>query len=88
MILFPFMIMLGAWYRLAMTGFTILWILMYLMQNSGYNNHYYLMILLCLFMIFMPANANCSVDAKKRPSIKTTYCAQYQNLTGASPGHW
>ena len=36
------LIMLGAWYRFSMIGFTVLWTAIYLMQKSGYNNHYYL----------------------------------------------
>lgn len=71
------MIMLGAWYRLAMAGFTILWTLVYLMQKSNYNNHYYLILLLCLLMCFLPANRYCSVDVKRRPEIKSKSCCWY-----------
>jgi hypothetical protein len=71
------LIMLGAWYRLAMAGFTILWTLVYLMQKSNYNNHYYLVLLICLLMCFMPANRYCSIDVKRKPGIKTGTCPWY-----------
>lgn len=65
MALLGLLIMLGAWYRAAMTGFTVLWTLVYLMQKSNYNNHYYLVLLLCYLMCFMPAHSFCSVDVKR-----------------------
>ncbi len=71
------LIMLGAWYRIAMTGFAILWTLLYLMQKSGYNNHYYLILLLCWLMVLVPANGNLSVDAKRKSILKTQVCPQW-----------
>ncbi len=77
MIILALMIMLGAWYRVAMITFTLLWTMLYLMQKAGYNNHYYLMLLLCWIMVFMPANRYCSMDVKRKAVIKTTTCPQY-----------
>ncbi len=77
MVILALMIMLGAWYRLAITCFTLMWSILYLMQKSGYNNHYYLMILLCWIMIFMPANRYCSIDVRRKALIKETTCPQY-----------
>jgi vitamin K-dependent gamma-carboxylase len=77
MALLGLLIMLGAWYRLAMAGFTFLWMLIYLMQKSNYNNHYYLVLLLCLLMCFMPANRYCAIDVKRKPQIKRMYCPRY-----------
>jgi hypothetical protein len=74
MALLGLLIMLGAWYRLSMAGFTFLWAVVYLMQKSNYNNHYYLMLLLCLLMCFMPAHRYCSIDVKRKPEIKTNSC--------------
>ena len=71
------MIMLGAWYRLAMAGFAILWTIIYLMQKSNYNNHYYLMVLMCWLMCFMPANRYYSVDVKRKPGIEAGSCPGY-----------
>ena len=71
------LIMLGAWYRFAMIGFAILWTGQYLMQKSGYNNHYYLLLLLCWLMVLVPANGCYSIDAKRKPLTKTHTCPQW-----------
>jgi len=63
-------IMLGYKYRYSLGFFTLLWIGVYLMQKASYNNHYYLLILVCLIMLFLPANQYASADAKKNPAIK------------------
>jgi vitamin K-dependent gamma-carboxylase len=72
------MIMVGLYYRIAITGYTVLWVITYLMEKSCYNNHYYLLILICLFMIMCPAQRFLSVDAMINPRIKTEQC----------PGWW
>lgn len=77
MALFATMIMLGAAYRIAMPAYTLLWTSTYLMQKAGYNNHYYLIILLSAFMCCMPAHRRLSIDALIRPSITTYYCPQW-----------
>lgn len=71
------MIMLGAWYRFSMIGFTLLWTGIYLMQKSGYNNHYYLICLLCWLMSMMPAQHYFSVDSFHKPQLKKQYCPQW-----------
>lgn len=71
------MVMLGYKYRLSLILFTILWTSVYLMQKSSYNNHYYLLILISLIMIFMPANQYASLDAKKNPVIKSLSMPQW-----------
>ncbi len=77
MALLALFVMLGFLYRFAMLGFTLLWTGIYLMQKVDYNNHYYLVLLLCLFMSSMPANAYFSVDAARKPSIKKLWCYQW-----------
>lgn len=64
------LIMAGCKYRLSLGAFTLLWTAVYLMQKASYNNHYYLLILLCLFMLVLPANAWLSVDAKSKPELR------------------
>lgn len=66
---FGFGIMLGYKYRFSIIGFTIMWTCVYLMQKASYNNHYYLLIFLSLFMAIVPANRYYSIDAKQNPSI-------------------
>ncbi|MRT15614.1 HTTM domain-containing protein [Vitellibacter sp. q18] len=64
-------VMLGFKYRISMFAYAILWTGAYLMQKSSYNNHYYLMMLLCWIMAFLPANRWFSIDAKLNPEIKS-----------------
>ena len=77
MVLLGLMIMLGAWYRFAMILFSLLWTALYLMQKSNYNNHYYLLVLLCWIMVFMPANRFCSIDVKRKAVTATDKCSKY-----------
>lgn len=60
-----FSVMIGYKYRWAMAGYALLWTCVYLMQKSAYNNHYYLMMLLCWIMVFLPASRSLSIDAKQ-----------------------
>src|SRR5690606_33455126 len=52
-------------------AFTLMWTGVYLMQKEAYNNHYYLLILVCLIMLFLPAHRYFSIDAKQNPEIKS-----------------
>lgn len=65
------LVMLGWKYRWSLSTFTLLWTITYWMQKTSYNNHYYMLILVCLIMIFLPANRYASIDAKQHPEIKT-----------------
>lgn len=69
--IFGVFVMLGYKYRLSMIAYAVLWTGAYLMQKSSYNNHYYLMMLLCWIMAFLPANRWFSLDAKINPEIKS-----------------
>lgn len=61
---------LGLYYRLSMGVFAVLWAGLYYMQKSVYNNHHYLLILLFIFMVLVPANTYASVDSRLNPKIK------------------
>lgn len=69
--IFGIFVMLGYKYRFSMFAYALMWSAVYLMQKSSYNNHYYLMMLLCWIMAFLPANRWFSVDAKLNPAIKS-----------------
>ena len=62
-------IILGAYYRISMTSLFLLWGMVYLGQKTSYNNHYYLMWLISFVMVFVPANAYASIDAKRNPKV-------------------
>jgi len=66
---FAFNIMIGNWYRLSTVLVTILWAGFYFSQKTMYNNHYYLLMIVSFLLIFLPANAYYSVDAKRNPTI-------------------
>lgn len=74
------LVMLGYKYRFSLGLFTILWTGVYLMQKSSYNNHYYLLILVCLIMLFLPANKYASLDVKSNPNIKETSMPQWCSM--------
>lgn len=64
-------VMIGYKYRFSLSAFTILWTITYWMQKTSYNNHYYMLILVCLIMIFLPANRYASIDVKQNSKIKS-----------------
>ncbi|HLS30122.1 MAG TPA: HTTM domain-containing protein [Flavobacteriaceae bacterium] len=63
-------VMIGYKYKLSISMFTLMWVYSYLMQKTSYNNHYYLLILLCVFMIIVPAHRYLSIDVRQNPSLK------------------
>lgn len=65
------LVMIGYKYRFSLSAFTVLWTFSYWMQKTSYNNHYYMLILVCLIMIFLPANKYASIDVKQNPEIKS-----------------
>lgn len=67
--IFGICVMLGYKYRIAIIGYTIFWATTYFLQKSAYNNHYYLLIILCAMMALQPANRYLSMDAKRNPSL-------------------
>lgn len=71
------MVMLGFRYRWSLSLFATLWFSAYLMQKSSYNNHYYLLVLICLIMLFLPANRYASIDVKLNPRIQSLSMPQW-----------
>ncbi|OEK07511.1 hypothetical protein BFP71_00215 [Roseivirga misakiensis] len=70
-------VMLGFYYRASLAMFTILWTCVYWMQKTSYNNHYYFLILLCVFMLIVPAHAYASLDARRKNSVVSTTCPRW-----------
>jgi len=71
------MIAFGWHYRFAIISFSILWGATYFLQKSHYNNHYYLVWLIALMMIIMPANAYRSLDVKQGRVKESLTCPQW-----------
>lgn len=70
-------IAIGYKYRFSIIAFALLWAAVYLMQKTSYNNHYYLLLLISVFMCFFPAQRSYSLDAKQNPSIRTNAMPSY-----------
>ena len=68
--LFGLLVMVGYKYRFSMFCYTVMWASVYLMQKSSYNNHYYLLMLLCGIMFFLPAHKNASIDSWRDKSLR------------------
>ena len=68
--LFGLLVMVGYKYRFSIFCYTIMWASVYLMQKSSYNNHYYLLMLLCGIMFFLPAHKNASIDSWRDKSLR------------------
>jgi|TARA_R100000501_G_C2621324_1_gene114549 hypothetical protein len=75
--LFGIFVMLGFKYRFSIFCYTIMWASVYLMQKSSYNNHYYLLMLLCGIMFFLPAHRYLSIDAWKKPEFRKIAMPQW-----------
>lgn len=74
------LIALGAFYRFSTILFAVLWSLSYFMQKEHYNNHYYLVMLVAWFMVFIPANRYKSVDLLIWPQIRSDYTYNWNRL--------
>lgn len=74
---FGIFVLIGYKYRFSIIAYTVLWICVYLMQKTSYNNHYYLLILISIFMCLAPAHRYFSVDAKQNPSIRRSAMPQW-----------
>lgn len=61
------LVALGYYYRPAIILFFLSFTYIELMDKTTYLNHYYFVSVLSLMMIFLPANAYFSLDAKRRP---------------------
>lgn len=64
------MIMLGCFYRIAVTVFFVLFTYVELIDKTNYLNHYYFVSIISLLMIFLPASGYFSLDILRKPSLK------------------
>lgn len=65
--LLAFCIMIGAAYRIVMPLFFLGFTYVFLLDQTNYLNHFYLISLISFLMIFIPANRALSVDARLKP---------------------
>ena len=67
-----FMIMRGIRYRVSTALFCIGFGYLFLLEQATYLNHYYLVWLVSLLMIIVPAHRAHSSDARRNPAIRST----------------
>lgn len=65
-------VLIGYKYKWSIGFFTLMWAWVYFMEKTSYNNHYYLLLILCLLMCIVPAHRYFSLDVQKNPAIKNT----------------
>jgi vitamin K-dependent gamma-carboxylase len=65
------LIMAGALYRLSAVLFFFAFTYVFLLDQARYLNHFYLVILIALLMIVVPAHRALSVDAALRPALRS-----------------
>ncbi|MEM6260920.1 MAG: HTTM domain-containing protein [Bacteroidota bacterium] len=67
----------GYRYKWSMGILSVMWLAVYLMQKSHYNNHYYLMVLLNFSCLLMPLHHYASVDVRRNPALKQLTCPNW-----------
>lgn len=65
------LVMLGLFYRVAIVCFGLLFAYAHLIDRTNYLNHYYLVMCLCALMAFLPLNRWGSLDALRRPALRS-----------------
>lgn len=63
------MLALGMFYRIASIGLFLSFTYIELMDKSTYLNHYYFVSLVCLMLVFLPAQVYFSVDAYRNKNL-------------------
>jgi hypothetical protein len=64
-------VMLGLFYRAAITTLFVSFTYIELIDKSTYLNHYYFISMICLMMIFLPAHVSFSLDARRDQRISS-----------------
>lgn len=67
----------GLWYRLSALLLFLSFTYIELMDKTNYLNHYYFVSLVLFLMIWLPANANFSVDAVRKPSVQNRFIPRW-----------
>jgi hypothetical protein len=71
-LLAAFGIMLGAWYRISAAIFAFGFSWFYLIEQSNYMNHFYLICLLAFVAFAIPANRAFSIDTRRNPEKRAS----------------
>lgn len=63
-------VMLGAWYRISAVLLFLTFTHVFLLDQAQYLNHFYMISLISLLMIFVPAHRTLSIDAWRKPGLR------------------
>jgi hypothetical protein len=69
---------LGLFYRVAIVTFFLTFTYVELIDVTLYLNHYYLVSLLALLLVFLPAHRVWSLDARRRPALRQATVPAFQ----------
>lgn len=72
------LIAIGYWYRLASISAFITFTYVELIDKTNYLNHYYFVSLVCLLLIFLPADRFFSLRTLLKPTDKLSHVPAYQ----------
>ncbi len=64
------LVAIGLFYRVAIIGLFLSFTYIELMDKSTYLNHYYFISMVCMLMIFLPANTVFSMDSRRRKHLR------------------
>ena len=64
-------ILIGFWYRVSAALFVVGFGYIFLIDETEYLNHFYMLLLVSFLLIFVPANRAFSVDARLRPETRS-----------------
>jgi uncharacterized membrane protein YphA (DoxX/SURF4 family) len=72
MVLACICIVIGLFYRIAITTFFSCFVYVELIDKTYYLNHYYFVSIIAFLLLFVPAHRYFSVDVIRKPSLKVT----------------
>jgi hypothetical protein len=73
-------ILLGFFYRISAILFFLSFTYVELIDKTYYLNHYYFVSLMAFLLVFLPANADLSLDVKRNPTLYQTKTANWTIL--------
>ncbi|MCH8830939.1 MAG: HTTM domain-containing protein [Planctomycetes bacterium] len=71
MAVLAFCILIGLFYRISIFLFCLGFTYEFLLEKALYQNHYYLLCLVSMLMIFLPAHRAFSLDVLRRPQLRS-----------------
>lgn len=80
MALSAFCVMIGLYYRIAIIIYTVCFSYLFLLDQALYLNHFYLVILFCGIMIFLPVHRYWSLDARRKPQLASSTVPSWSRL--------